>query len=114
MTTACFMLTTLLLGNIIIGKILINFINKTTNCSLSDTYSILSGILEVSHSFVQLADSKFIGLAIFLISNLFTGLVNFTLNTHAASYNMTIFILSLNLFVSSLIPFSIYYFKNRI
>lgn len=87
---------------------------KKENIGQFELDNIFNSVLDVTHSFYRFSDSKFVGLAIFLIANLFTGFVNIAINTHDCSLIVTFLILTLNLFVSSFIPFFYFYYKNKI
>lgn len=67
-------------------------------------------LIDLSLSFVKIVDSKFIGLAIFMISNYFTGIVNLAMeSTHGVSEFKSLLILSANSFVSTFLPFYVFY-----
>ena len=65
--------------------------------------------LSQAFSFVEISDSKYIGLVIFLISNLLTGFVNLSINTLRTSDLDSFLILSLYCLVSFMIPFFLHY-----
>ncbi|RNA29715.1 hypothetical protein BpHYR1_005740 [Brachionus plicatilis] len=60
LSTACFLWSIFVFGNIM-----------TVQFEMDNT---LNALLDVTHSFYRIADSKFVGLAIFLIANVFTGI----------------------------------------
>jgi len=104
-----------LLSAIFIAKFF-SFLLKRNHTSSTNTVDIrqhvinLIYLLESAFQFVETVDSKFIGLLIFLIANLSTGVVNMTLFTLSLSDFDSICILHLHSFVSTAIPFSLYYF----
>jgi hypothetical protein len=67
-------------------------------------------LLESAFQFVETVDSKFIGLLVFLIANLSTGIVNMTMFALNLSDLDSILILHFHSLVSTAIPFSLYYF----
>ena len=68
--------------------------------------------LDFSFSFAKIADSKFIGLFIFLTSNLITGLVNLNMNTLRVSDYNALVGLCIYSMISFAIPFSFYFFNK--
>lgn len=70
--------------------------------------------LDALYSFARIVDSKFIGLFNFLFSNLFTGLVNLSINTLHVSDSIAFFIVSLYSLTSFVIPLAIYRSMNNL
>ena len=113
------------LGVIMTTNLLFNLIKKDifSNCSLStcfnDTRDInnfilnVTVLLEKAYSFVSIIDSKLVGLAVFLIANIFTGLINLTIATVRVSTSLALLILFINALVSTFIPFLVYYLFYR-
>jgi hypothetical protein len=66
-------------------------------------------LLEKAHAFVAIVDSKLVGLAMFLIANVFTGVVNLSMHTDQASNVVALLILCLNSTVYTFLPFVCYY-----
>ena len=66
-------------------------------------------LLENSFSFVEIIDSKFIGLFIFVFANILTGLVNLTMHPHERSEFEGYFIMCVYTFLSLFVPFFYYY-----
>lgn len=104
-----------LLSAIFIAKFF-TFLLKKNHTSSTKTVDIrqhvinLIYLLESAFQFVETVDSKFIGLLVFLIANLSTGIANMTLYTLNITDLDSILILHLHSFVSTAIPFSLYYF----
>jgi hypothetical protein len=69
---------------------------------------VLNQQLDESFCFIRISDSKFIGLFIFLISNLLTGLVNLSINTLRVSNQISFLIIAVYSFFSFIIPFFVY------
>ncbi len=61
-------------------------------------------------SFPYIVDSKFIGLIVFLLSNILTGLINLTTNTLVVSNVYSFLILNLYTFVAYFLPYLGYYY----
>ena len=60
-------------------------------------------------SFVEIVDSKFIGLFVFLLSNVLTGLINLSINTLNVKDNVAMLILNAYCLVSFGIPYFSYF-----
>ena len=71
-------------------------------------------LLENSFSFVEIIDSKFIGLFIFVFANILTGLVNLTMHPHERSEFEGYFIMCVYTFLSLFVPFFYYYFETNV
>jgi hypothetical protein len=85
----------------------------SNSASLHETEIFISNVcssLDLSFSFPTIVDSKLVGLAMFLVANLFTGVVNLSMTAGAASTQLALFILCLNSIVYTFIPFLLYYF----
>jgi hypothetical protein len=63
-------------------------------------------------SFAYIADAKFIGLFIFLLSNVLTGIVNLTVQTLYSDYYQSFNICAIYCLLSFGLPFAYYYNKN--
>ena len=61
-------------------------------------------------SFPYIVDSKFIGLIVFLLSNLLTGLINLTMDTLVVSNFYSFLILNAYAFVAYFFPYLAYYY----
>ena len=73
--------------------------------------------LSETFSFAEITDAKYIGLLIFLLSNVLTGCVNLTMNTLQTNSTNSFLILSIYSLISFGIPFIIHYyfsFKKKI
>ncbi len=116
------MIGIIITGNLIIEYFLMFFLNKKLvycglyNNILSETekYELVSILLDKSNSFYKIVDAKLIGLIIFLIANIQTGLINITINTRYVSTKTAFFILSIHSLYITLIPFYIYKKFNKI
>ena len=109
-----FFWTVLLAASLIIANISFQFVESCSTKSLSlksDKAKVLNlhYILENCFSFVEIVDSKFIGLFIFVLSNLLTGIVNVVLDTQSFDQIISGFMLSIYCFFSNFIPFAYYY-----
>jgi hypothetical protein len=112
------MLGIIIIGNLIIEYFLMYFLNKKLvyhglfNNILSETekYEWVSILLDKSNFFFKIIDSKFIGLMLFLIANIQTGLINVTINTRYVSTITTFLILSIHSFLITIMPF--YFYKK--
>jgi hypothetical protein len=60
-------------------------------------------------SFVEIVDSKFIGLFVFLLCNVLTGLVNLSINTLNTKDNVAMIILNIYCLVSFGVPYLVYF-----
>ena len=91
-----------------------NFTNELKNLIEFDdfTKSVIN-ILDRSFSFIIILDSKLIGLVIFILSNVGNGILNLFFNLSSLSSSMAILVSCLNLFTSTLVPFTIFYFKYK-
>ncbi|CAF0997656.1 unnamed protein product [Brachionus calyciflorus] len=78
----------------------------------STSLESLSNQLDESFSFQKIADSKFAGLLIFLISNLLTGLVNITIRTLYTSDFLAVVILCVYTLITFIAPFILFEFLN--
>ncbi len=65
--------------------------------------------LSDSFSFVEIIDSQFIGLVVFLLSNVLTGAVNLSINTLKVNNLPAFGILSAYCFVSFAVPYLLYF-----
>ena len=106
-----------LLAILILTLISYNFIQK---CSRGDRipsekkiFVNLIYLLNNSFSLIEIIDSKFIGLFIFVLANIFTGLVNLTMHPHKRSEFEGYFIMCVYTFLSLFIPFFYYYFETN-
>ena len=98
----CFMISIMLISKIFYEN------NKIKEINSSMMPVLLNQQLDDCLSFIRISDSKFIGLFIFLTSNLLTGLVNLSINTLRVSDQISFTILSIYSFFSFLIPFFVY------
>jgi uncharacterized membrane protein (DUF4010 family) len=91
--------------------------NDKNELSLMDKQILIEQHIVKIFSFPFIVDSKFIGLIIFLLSNLLTGLVNLTVNTLAVDNLYSFFILNAYAFVAYFLPYLAYYhyyhYKNK-
>lgn len=122
MTSATVLWLSICLGNIVLARLILNLIHsqhkhlKNKNEDIQNAIKTCSFFLENAFSFVDVLDSKMIGLSVFLISNVFTGLVNLSMRTRIIADVFALLILFLNSFVSTLIPFVFYFYcflKNK-
>ena len=103
------MMSTLLLALFMTSILIVAKLFMPENETQSES---LSAKLSRIFSFVAISDSKFIGLIVFLISNLLTGLINLSINTLNISDLNAFLILASYSFASFSIPFLIYYQMN--
>ena len=122
MTSATVLWLSICLGNIVLARLILSLIHsqhkhlKNKNEDIQNAIKTCSFFLDNSFSFVDVLDSKMIGLSVFLISNVFTGLVNLSMRTREVADVFALLILFLNSFVSTLIPFVFYFYcflKNK-
>ncbi len=73
----------------------------------------LKSQLNFIFSFAVIGDTKFVGLFIFLLSNLLTGIVNLSINTLEISNPIAFMILSIYMFSCFLFPFLFYFYYYR-
>jgi len=106
-----------LLAILILALISYNFIQKCSRGnrtpSEKKTFVNLIYLMENSFSFVEIIDSKLIGLFIFVFANLLTGLVNLIMNPHEKSEFEGYCIMCVYTFLSLFIPFLYYYFETN-
>jgi hypothetical protein len=74
---------------------------------------IIVNLLESIYSMSIIIDSKFIGLILFLVANISTGIVNLNLNTKVFDTFYSLFILHVHSFIFVLISFLIYNQFNK-
>jgi hypothetical protein len=98
----CFMISIMLIAKAFYDN------NKIKEIGSSMMPFVLNQQLDDSFCFITISDSKFIGLFIFLTSNLLTGLVNLSINTLHVSNYISFSILSIYSFFSFFIPFIVY------
>jgi carbon starvation protein CstA len=70
----------------------------------------LTLMMDKAFRFVEIVDSKFIGLLVFLICNVITGLINLSMNTHSETDSAAIYIMSIYVLLSFLLPFGLKFF----
>jgi hypothetical protein len=74
---------------------------------------IIVNLLESIYSMSIIIDSKFIGLILFLVANISTGIVNLNLNTKVFDTFYSLFILHVHSFIFVLISFLVYNQFNK-
>ncbi len=124
MTTGLVIWSLSLLGALVISKIILNILPAVTindlqgkafnfkNIEISTSCTIR--LLERAYTFFMFVDSKFIGISIFMISNYFTGITNILVRTRDQPPLVAYFIIILNCFVFTFIPFYfIYRYRKR-
>jgi hypothetical protein len=84
-------------------------INDSIQSSYSEFSENLVDLLSKCYSFIEIVDSKLIGLVLFLIANIFTGIINLSIDNDAVGWFYSILILSLNSILSRLVPVIFYY-----
>lgn len=102
----------------LITIILFKVINKDNlnETNLNHQITNITKLLENAYSFFEIVDSKLVGLCIFLIANVLTGLINLSIYTRTVSDYFSLIILILHSFASVGFAFSGYYylyFKRR-
>lgn len=114
MCHASFIWGVFLIANILFVKFCKHLLHKFNKEQLDFTEK-LNNLVDLCLSFVQITDSKYIGLTIFMISNYFTGIVNLLVKeTHQVTTINAYLINLLNSFVAVFIPFyAVYYFNNK-
>ena len=111
----------IIIGNLIIHFFLMYFLNRklvynglfNNVLSESEKYQWILILLDKSNFVFKIIDSKFIGLVLFLIANIQTGLINITINTRFVSINTTFLILAIHSFIITIIPFYIHKKFNK-
>jgi len=114
LVTGTFFWTVLLAATLVVANISCQIVEDCRRKLLdlkSDRVLVLNlhFILENCFSFVEIVDSKLIGLFIFVLSNLLTGLVNLLVETQSFDGLMSGFLLSIYCFLSNFVPFAYYY-----
>ena len=107
-----------IIANYLITIILFKLINKDNlkEININNQITNIIQLLENTYSFVEIVDSKLVGLCIFLIANVLTGLINLSIFTRTVSDFLSLIILIMHSFASVGIAFSGYYylyFKSR-
>ena len=106
-----------IIANYLITIILFKLINKDNlkEININSQITNIIQLLQNTYSFVEIVDSKLVGLSIFLIANVLTGLINLSIYTRTVSDLLSLVILIMHSFASVGIAFSGYYylyFKN--
>lgn len=105
-----------LLAILILTIISFHFIQRCADRKVPTEKKVLVNLfyfLENAFSFVEIIDSKFIGLLIFVLANWLTGLVNITLHPHSQSDIVGYIILSVYTLLSLIIPFMFYFYNAQ-
>ena len=106
-----------LLGIILVAKISTNITLKSqqSDLSMSDLQKkhLIFSLLENVYSMSIIIDSKFIGLILFLVANISTGLVNLSITTENCNSFISLVILHAHAFFSVGISFYMYIFLNK-
>ena len=101
---------------VLIAKVLLSFnqreSKRTKDEKESEDTLELKLKTQLNHifSFAVIGDTKFVGLFIFLLSNLFTGIVNLSINTLKISDPTAFIILSIYTFLCFLLPFLFHFY----
>ena len=96
---ALFLCITMIMTN------LIKKLNKFTNLNQVKTQELINDFI---FSNIRIVDSKFIGLFIFILSNLLTGIVNLTINTLKVDNLYSLAIIDVYIAVIIYFSYSIY------
>ena len=101
-----------IIANYLITIILFKLINKDSwkEINMNTQITNIIKLLEEAYSFVEIIDSKLVGLCIFLIANVLTGLINLSIDTRNVSDFLSLIILSLHALASVGIALSGYYY----
>jgi hypothetical protein len=110
MSTGTFLWTCALLLIILFTKPIVFFFRDTNQNSAKCALHLL----ERSCSFIILVDSRFVGIAIFMLSNYFTGVTNLVIRTKSQSDLASYMLIFLNSFVFKFIPFYVIYFRKKL
>lgn len=106
-----------LLGIILVATISSNIALKSQqsdlNMSDSQKKHLIYSLLENVYSMSIIIDSKFIGLILFLVANISTGLVNLSISTENCISFISLVILQAHAFLSVGISFYVYIFLNK-
>lgn len=105
-----FMITTLFLTKFFHQKLLKSIDKKKNDDETDKTVTeTLMHLMDESFSFVRIIDSKFIGLQVFLVSNVLTGLVNLIINTLTTPVYLSFLIICLYSLFSFGLPYIYFY-----
>lgn len=125
MCSATFLWFTICVVNIAIGKLILSLLvshernmgaKRGSGDETKNTCDACIFFLDNAFSFVDVVDSKLIGLSVFLVANVFTGLVNLTFDSKQLPNVCSLLILFINSVVSTFLPFCFYYYyflKNK-
>ena len=106
-----------LIGIILMAKFLTHLVfNSQIDKDLVQSQkkeTIIVNLLESIYSMSIIIDSKFIGLILFLVANISTGIVNLNLNTKVFDTFYSLFILHVHSVIFVLISFFIYNRLNK-
>ena len=117
MTCSTMLLAFFMLIIVLVAKILLLFNQKVSEKTNDENgkqelvNNKLKSQLSFIFSFAVISDTKFVGIFIFLLSNLFTGIVNLSINTLNISEQLAFLILSIYMCSCFLFPI-LFYFYN--
>lgn len=112
MSTCTALWGSILAGIIIITLFLVWIAERSKSHGQSTSRRVLH-LQDACFSFVKIMDSKLVGLAVFLIANLFTGLVNLSIESQKTQPLLALTIIFSNSLVSTFLPFLAFYINKR-
>jgi hypothetical protein len=100
-----FMIIILLITKVLVIK------QRELKASITVIKAVLTQLNQI-FSFALIADSRFTGFFLFMLSNLITGLINLSINTMAISDTISFSVLCFYSLVAFAIPFYFYFMLN--
>jgi hypothetical protein len=122
MATGCLLLALSILSEITISKLIITKLSSQINNKKTRMEEIqktafinenTTQILEGSNSFFTIVDSKCIGVAAFMIANVFTVMVKFSVDTSESLEFTAYLLLVTNALFFTYFPFHAFFFLNK-
>jgi phosphatidylinositol glycan class W len=104
-----FFMITILLVSVLYYKNNLSQFKKAEENANEDGEQLTEQQIITTFSFQYIIDSKYIGLLVFLLSNVLTGVINLNMKTLYIENSLAFVILVVYNFVSYLIPFLFYY-----
>jgi hypothetical protein len=108
MMICCIFLFGSLMAVLLVIMILFKLNSRNEYYSLNESFLNLNYHINMLFSFVRIIDAKYIGLAVFGIANILTGIINILIKTHQQSTLASITIISLYMFIVVLVGFLIH------